>query len=637
MAILPTEAVCGAKFLLRRLYRPIAGPGLPQFSAVAETADAGEDEWFWTDDNAKVLELLCLPGALDKFRSERTEIFRFVRSMCRGLFIFRRIAAPRLDRIGRSADTVSYHHALMRLEHDQKGGIVTVAISFHDGRKAAHVSFGGNYVEFSYRSRRFTVPIDHQDSEISAYQDRDFLVLKQRATLHFTPYMSKKTLGQITYTYAINSCSMAVSATATLDVNPDLAIGDVILTIGHLNLRDGDFRNIVTDNSAPLFAADAARQLRRDALGASYYVIRQHQIAGGDATALHSIPREPHRVYGIEASRGPAGRLHRVLARYSFGGMQRGARLVADEYKLLTAGGFYDRVADYAGFTREAGQAASVGGVPHDFSISYDYGAIINSFAKLFTASADDKQKGELRSLVDYTIDSYIAAYVERRSDQPNAIYSRELSFVVVAVATMYRATGDRDYLCILKRLCDILLGFEFRVEPAVDSPVYGYLMRMDSSRVAFLDCHSAALLALTEAGRWLDDPRLAVCVDRGLAGYSLESYRSDAEIIDTVAMSAVDEQGVRHCDTGFWNFKIGLTLRFFAALRRSDDPALRSVALRHRDRMELLELVMRRQLERSLAVTADGVAFRSSPLSPETNSETQPWVMLGLVAPACD
>ena len=84
--------------------------------------------------------------------------------------------------------------------------------------------------------------------------------------------------------------------------------------------------------------------------------------------------------------------------------------------------------------------------------------------------------------------------------------------------------------------------------------------------------------------------------------------------------------------ETAFWNFKAGLSLRFFGALRRSTNPAVQAVASRHRDQVAVFEAVLRRQLARAAAEHDGCIEFRTSVLSGETNSETQPWVMLGLL-----
>ena len=75
-----------------------------------------------------------------------------------------------------------------------------------------------------------------------------------------------------------------------------------------------------------------------------------------------------------------------------------------------------------------------------------------------------------------------------------------------------------------------------------------------------------------------------------------------------------------------------GLTLRFFAALRQSADPAVQAVAARHQRRIELFEVVLRWQIEHSLDRRDGTVEIRSSTLSTETNSETQPWAAVGLL-----
>jgi hypothetical protein len=93
-----------------------------------------------------------------------------------------------------------------------------------------------------------------------------------------------------------------------------------------------------------------------------------------------------------------------------------------------------------------------------------------------------------------------------------------------------------------------------------------------------------------------------------------------------------IDDHGICHTENPFWNFKAGMTLRFFNALRNADNPTLQEVAARHRDRIELFEIILRRQLERSIAKRDDGVEVGIAEVASATNSETQPWVMLGLL-----
>jgi len=179
------------------------------------------------------------------------------------------------------------------------------------------------------------------------------------------------------------------------------------------------------------------------------------------------------------------------------------------------------------------------------------------------------------------------------------------------------------------------LLDFEVRFEDVAGNPASGFLMRLDSPRAAYVDCHSAALLALTQASRCISDPRLAPAIDRGLASYFLETCRVDVggpRKVDTVSTTMIDDHGTRRTENPFWNFKVGMTLRFFNALRNTPDPALQAVAVQHGDRIELFEIILRRQLERSITEREDGIEIRCAEIAAETNSETQPWVMLGLL-----
>jgi hypothetical protein len=635
---LPTDGFSAAEFLVRRMYRALDID--PPFSAIAETENLGDDNWFWTDDNAKVLEFLSRPEIWQRFPDQTNEILRFVRSMCRGPFILRRVSAPRLDLTERHGCVASYRHSLMQLKFDTSSGLITVGMRFHDERNADSLSFTGNYVQFSYRRRRFRIPLERFDSATHTKQNEHVLQLQHSAALDFTFLWKRIRLGEITYTYTVDARSMLIDVQVALDLHPGIQVSDVILTIGH-GLSHRYFRNIVTDKqtaTTPIFTARGARRAVMDDIGASYYAIRQRQ-SSGDSIALHSVPRASARLSGIEAVVRTRGRLHSAAARYAFSGPHRGGRLVAAESKLLTAGGFYDRVDDYVGFIDEAAGAKTGQRAAYDFSISYDYGVVINAFAKCFAActlGGAQPQSGvdrdELRSLVDLHLDFYFKLYVDQHQKQPNVIFSRELSFVILALMTMYRATHAEDYHRRLRRLCDVLLEFELRFDAIADHPASGFLMRMDSPRVAYVDCQSAALLALTLAARHISDPRFAAAIDRGLESYCVETCRYDGGIVDTVAALMVDSEGVRRTENGFWNFKVGLTLRFFAALRNASEPGLRTVAARHRERIELLEVIMRRQLERSVAEYDDGLEIRCSPLSGETNSETQPWVMLGLI-----
>jgi hypothetical protein len=638
---LPKDAGAAAEFIVRYLYRPIYLTANARYFAVAETENTNDDGWFWSDDNAKILEFMSQPELRQRFPGETLEILRFVRSMCDGPFIFRRVSAPRLERVGGDRGIARYRHSLLRLGFDPAQGAITAGIRFHDERDADNLTLCGNYVEFTHRGRRCREYVPTSSDNAGAEQTGHVLRLHAAAELHFTSGWRRRRLGKVAYTYIFDARSMLFDVEAVLEIDPAIEVRDVVLTIGHGALDHCLFNSIVTDTSpgaTPLYAAGVPSARSFDAAGASYYAILQGHISA-DSLAIHSLPRAPQRLSGIDTVVATQGRLGSVVARYEFPGVHRGARLVAAEHKLITAGGCYDRIADYAALLRRALGARGAQTAACDFSISYDYGVTINAFAKCFASGIDPTSRGELRALFDATLQHYCELYIDQHATRPAAIFSRELAFAVLGTATMYRTTGSDDYRRRLELLCEVLLGFAAPAAAADGAPAMAFLMRKDNPR-AYLDCHSAALLALTQAARISGAERLASVIERGLSAYRLAPQAIEcgaSGTLDTLGVAMPRDSGTGISDTAMWNFKAGLTLRFFAALRHSPDRALQAIVARHGERIFSFEAVLRRQLAQSIAERDGCIEFRTSVLSGETNSETQPWVMLGLLGHPLD
>jgi hypothetical protein len=649
MLNIPTDAMAAAEHLVRYLYKPIDLTDNNKFFAVTETANlVGDDDWVWTDDNAKVLEFLSRPEVWRRFPGQTLEVLRFVQSMCHGPFMFRRVSTPRLERITDPNGETRYIHSLMHVRHDLQRGCVVLGVRFHDIRTADNLLLSDNTVEFTYKSRRFVLDVEDAITTVEATQQGHVLTLRHSGELHFKPRWLTIRLGRIDYIYTIDARSMLIGVEVALQVDPNAKVADVVLTVGHDQLSHG--RNEVRYNTVAAYAIGSPPSIftaaepgrhRFPTPGASYYSITQAEIAGF-ALAVHSAPWGPGRLAEIDICVQDPGRLHLVTARYRFDGPCRGARLVAGENKLLTAGGFYGRHADYAALMREAVATKPAQQAALDYSISYDYGAEINAIAKCFAVCSTEPDlrmaqitPEELRSFFDQYLEHYFDNFVRGHYERQNTIMSRQLAFVILGVVTMYRATGCEDYLDRLRRLCDVLLDFEVTFSDVAGQPASGFPYGIASHRAVFVDGQSASLLALTQAAKCISEPRFALAIDRGLASYCLETslvqLGDRKQKVDVLATS-VDIDGRRHTENAYWNFTVGMALRFFAALRNSPEAALQDIAARHRDRIELFELVLRWQLRKCITERDDCIEIRTSEFSAETNSETQPWVMLGLL-----
>jgi hypothetical protein len=644
------DAGAAAAHIIKRMYRRFdLGAGRTGHAVVETERPFAGDSWFWTDDNAKVLELLARPGLSRRYAGEAAELFRFLRLMCRPPLIFRRFSAPRLEATGRDGALWSFYHSLMHLRCHLPTGSVMAGVRFHDDRTADNLLLSANSVEFSHRGRRHSIDVGAAIDASDAEQRGDSLVLWHSGDLRFVSRRRSRRLGRVTYRYEVSARSMLIGVEATLEVDPAADVGDVVLTVGHDHLSHRG-SNVFYSEIAAALPAQAPRRVAAGepgrgfvaAPGATYYSISQKEMAGF-ALAVHSAPRQPERLEGIETLVRIPGEWHFARARYRFPGSCRGARLVAGEDKLLTAGGFYERADDYAAILRDAIARRPAQEMAYDYSMSYDYGAELNAFASLFAAASAYNSDGgvaalrdELRATFDTFLEVYFELFVAAHRDKKNTVFSRQLAFVVVGLVTMYEATGAAPYRRRLAELCDLILEFEKRFEDVAGAAVSGFMMGVYTQRIVFADCNSAALFALAKAAPYVEDPRLAPAIDRGLGCYCIDTTRIDwhdgPHKVDVVAVEWVDDDGARKRNSAFWNYHVGLTLRLFAALRNSPEAALRAIAARHAERIELFETMMRRQVERSLYREDGAVEIRCSVLSGETNSETQPWATLGLL-----
>ncbi|MFC7473466.1 hypothetical protein ACFQS7_03820 [Dankookia sp. GCM10030260] len=280
---------------------------------------------------------------------------------------------------------------------------------------------------------------------------------------------------------------------------------------------------------------------------------------------------------------------------------------------------------------------------PRDLSVSYDYGVEINAFAECFAvlaageAAAPRGLAAESKGLADCCLDAYRAQFMDGFWRGENTVFSRQIAFVIMAAATMLRATGEARYRADLAALVEVLLQFEQPLHHPETGEAGGFLMGLRSSRDIHVDCHSAALLALAHAAPWLPELDIAAAIDRGMAAYALVTGTieglGETRKADTLGIRRTGDGGRPRLSDAFRNFHAGLTLRLFRALRESPAAGLWALHARHAGRLAVLKPLLLRQVALGTREHADGVEIRSSWLSSEANSETQPWVVLGQIA----
>ncbi len=647
---LSVDPIPYAEFILRHLMqRPF--PEAVEM-AVAETEEAIEgDRWFWADDNAKVLEFFALPALWSRYPEQSIEIFKFIEKLCFGPFILRRIGHARLDEVSNDgAGVARFIHTFMHISCDLMQGIVTIGMRFHDGRTAKNLIFSKNWIEFSYENERYQISVDASITTFSIRREGTLIFLEHESDLRVKREGLDRQVGTIKYMYVIDSQSMFVDVKVNLGLAPNVEISDVVMTISHHDLSHGD--NWVDYSAIQLVTADGVARINAEELGTKdffqpkvrYWSLVQGGWMRGFALAAHSITENPERFFKFRTEVTTSEKWHHVAACYKFEGSYSNTNLTIGERKILTAGGFYDRPLDYENMFNHYAQAPKTN--PIDFSISYDYGAEINAFARTFRvlhAMPDsDRTRGVVlssRELFDKYYKFYADLLMGAHKDDRSAIFSRPLAFVAFGLIDMYLVTRDEHYRSELRKVVDILLSFERPFVGEDGKPESAFLMGLVQSASPYVDCHSAVLLALVRSLPVLEDPALITKIDQGLDAYRVETMGiplGDMRKQDLLCVGRPPE-GQAPVAHAYWNFTAGITLRLFKLLRQSRHQATQEIYQRHKDRIAIQEALLNLQIQRSQKPRDGAIEVKTGWLSTEGNSETQPWVALGLVTDSGD
>ena len=637
-------------FIFNYLLRPLP-PIDGATRAVTETEHPAEgDNWFWADDNAKVLELIASPAIWRKRPQDVEDILKFVCALCDGPFIFRRIAAARLEAVRDDADALTLIHGLMDVHFDRTAGKVDLGMRFHDGRTARNMRFAGNYVRFRHDGHDYMVAVEGGlvGSSVDLHSNHARLAWTSEIMFDAVGGLFRKSrrmhLGLLTYTATVRAGSMFVDFEVSLDLDPAVSASEVVLSFAFddlsLNTNNARYENVMATLKGGRVRRLAPDQRELAIDGADYWCVTQRSQIAGFALAVHSLPQGGARPSKVEVTRRQDGALHWVAAEYAFAGPQRG-RLAVAEKKIITSGGFYDATDLYAATLKRYAAVSHTSQSPIDLSISYDYGAELRAFAKCYrtlgeiNAPNQRSLRIEMKELVHRVHDAYRTYFVKPFDTNPAAIFSRSIAFMAFAYADMLAATNEDRYRIALREACDIIMTFERRNEGIAGIEQSGFRMGRDVDSPPYFDCHCSCLLALARSSAMLGEDAWIEAIDRGLAAFrydTIEIFFVEPQKQDTIGVDYLMPDGTRRTLDSFWNFNAGLGLRLFNELRATQHHGVAKLWARHVLRLEPMERFMRDQIARSIRPRDIGLEIRTSILSSETNSETQPWVALALI-----
>ena len=374
---------------------------------------------------------------------------------------------------------------------------------------------------------------------------------------------------------------------------------------------------------------------------ADYVGVSQVGASPGFSYGIHILVQQPDLLRDVIADGQKAGMLHWLGLLYTVGTVPAGGRVAVTEERMLTGGGYYDALEHYETVLRQGGGGA------YDPSMTYDIGAELNAVAVqivlanhgCYARPPAPERLAQLKTWYDRHLERYFGFIRPGSADDLSRVFTRGIGYVVLSLDCMYRATGDASYRERMDVAVQLILRMGRRLPCGRDEHdlTFGDVW---ASHVPFLDNHAACLLGLVRAAYHGDpDGVLALAISEAVLGIKLHTAVVTLNPKHTIvadSLATIDCGADRHADTGFWNFKLGVVLRAMWAIRRAissnvlplNSQTCCRVAIRRDLCIELLATSIRLEAGLGSEVITQVLTSR---IAGETNSETQPWVALGL------
>jgi hypothetical protein len=628
-------------FIRDHLWQQVGSGPQVGLRALAETErPLGGNVWFWTDDNAKGLEAYLVPEAYVRYQDIADSLLSFLRRMSEGLIILRRLAKQALNIEADNPENFRFSTGLMNYHGNLRRDEVAVSYRFHDGRDVDAVKLSGNWIRFDLNGRPYQ--FDVKDSIISArLAQRDGLVILE----HISEFIvsGRVPVARATYSYTIDPQLTRLLLDISVEALDGATLDNVKITSAMDQLSDLPqgivYRRFCGMREGDLSCRDVAAEARTSLAKGDLDWFSLIQLGNlGFSYAIHTQVLAPDRLAEVVAEGSRNDRFHRVYTVYGIDHVSEAAPGRIREAKLLTSGGLYQSMPTYADVIRNSGNSPDI-----DFSASYDYGAELNAAGcyYMFASSGryepvrrrDDPEVASLKDWFDRHLSMFERNFLSEQNDKENPfpyLFGRGTAFAILGADCMYRATGEDRYLASMKRLVDIALRLQRREGREFD----GNFRCMDAD--SYLDCQGAIILSLGRAALLLDDPRLGRAVVDGINAVKMNRWqvlegrpsvvRGDDHIFMEVSPSKPGEQ-----DGMLWGFKAGMLLRGLAAAELAADVGRIAIDRHTRWYVQHLKAAATDYIHTSTIPRGRSLEILTSFRSSETNSESQPWMVLGL------
>jgi hypothetical protein len=482
-----------------------------------------------------------------------------------------------------------------------------------------------------------------KDSIISArLARRDGLVILEHVSEFVVSWRTP--VARATYSYTIDPALTRLLLDISVEALNGATLRNVQVTSAMDQLSDlprgVSYQRFCGMSGGDLSCRDAATEARISLAkgGLDWYSLIQLGNLGF-SYAVHTQVLASDRLVEVTAEESRNNRFQRVYSVYGMGDVDETASGRIREAKLLTSGGLYQSMAAYGDLIRNSGNGLGI-----DFSASYDYGAELNAVGcyYMFASSgryepARRRQDPEVAGLKDW-FDRHLAMFeqnfLSEQNDKENPfpyLFGRGTAFAVLATDCMYRATGEDRYLASMKHMVDIVL----RLQRREGRREFDGIFRCCGAG-SDLDSHAAMILSLARSALLLDDPRLGPAIVDGINAvrmnrwHALEGRPIVARGDDEISI-AVDTNHPAGREGMLWGFKAGILLRGLAAAELAADADRIAIDRHTRWYIRRLTAAATDYIHTSTIPHGRSLEILTSFRSGETNSESQPWMVLGL------
>ena len=533
------------------------------------------DNWFWVDDNAKALELFAFPGYLDKYANEADQVVRFIEKLSPGPFFFRRYSRSFLEVGNDNVADFNFKTGLLYSRGNLVAGNIFLGFKFHDGRDEIILRLFTYQITYKYKGQDIVYGMQNAIAEIVV--DGTNIILRQT----FKPVVdgvvalncvveTKFSEGKVTPSRHSTVSNVAGDVTdVVVHLGSDSLIGNEVQLSQGSKITKTQLDSFVSypANRDVKWVALVQRGALLDVLGFKYTV----GVAYVEGSMPDNIFKDGRSI--ISSYRADQGREAVV------------------ENIFMMAGGMYNTMEIYDPIFKDFDKWNE-----YEMSCSYDYGAELHSISMVYLA--DIQATGKFRYANIFTEDYLLPKFKAFYDNYMYPTFTRGAAFAAVGAENLYRATGNPVYLEYHQKIINGIITRE------------PFDWEVDNSM--------SAVWALGRASLFSRDSDL---VARTKDYFHRMSYTPSFTGDGTAVKSFLG-------DNIHWVFKAGVTLRAMKVLKRLHELGWGDFSP---DDVERMNKITEYSLQYTELCKKESGEILTSYQSGETNSESQPWAMLGL------